>query len=73
MKKSALAAIVCHFPSVCLMRMTPRMTKGCRKYGKQKERRKTLACAFKLILGLGKRRGFDSDFGDNAEFAPDAC
>lgn len=73
MKKSALAAIFCHFPSVCLMRMTPRMTKWCRKYGKQKERRKTLDYGFKLIPGLGKRRGFDSDFGDNAEFAPDAC
>lgn len=41
-KKIALAAIFCHFPSVCLMRMTPRMTKWCEKYGKQKERKKTL-------------------------------
>lgn len=73
MKKTALAAIFCHFPSVCLMRMPPRMTKWCKKNGKQKEREKTLDYAFKIILSLGKRRGFESEFGDNTEFAPDAC
>lgn len=67
-------AIFCHFPSVCLMRMPPRMTKWCKKNGKQKENEKTLDYALKIILSLGKRRGHDSrEFGDNAEFAPDAC
>lgn len=73
MKKTALAAIFCHFPSVCLMRMPPRMTKWCKKYGKQKERKKTLDYAFKIILSLGNRQGFDSEFGDKTKFAPDAC
>lgn len=37
------------------------------------EREKTLDYAFKIILSLGKWRGLESEFGDNAEFAPDAC
>lgn len=47
--------------------------RGAKRNGKQKGREKTLDYAFKVILGLGKWQGFESEFGDNVKFAPDAC
>lgn len=72
MKKTAIFR---HFPSVCLMPMPQRMTKRCRKEWKKRKgwREKTSDYAFKVILSLGKRRGLESEFGNNAKFAPDAC